>query len=229
VRAENQVGDWAISSPIYVANSTKNEAPVAMLFEISNHTRFIELRKEYFLHLLATVRPPEGLQAVRIYCNDKVVHEFSPTQADQWHNQQVPVTGNTGDYGAGWSWHTENKVACHLQVDWPVNQAGWYNLEIVTTAGRTLRSQALQFDTSFPNSHSISSAELRSSNTTLTLQGYGEEMPHAEIKLPFDGDHWWYPQNTYWQLQAHFFDKKYHVSGGIKTLAEQKFRPASEN
>ncbi|MFO0863501.1 MAG: hypothetical protein U0744_02370 [Gemmataceae bacterium] len=29
-----------------------------------------------------------------------------------------------------------------------------------------------------------------------TQWGYGEEMPLADIRQPFKGDHWWYPQST---------------------------------
>ncbi len=58
--------------------------------------------------------------------------------------------------------------------------------------------------------------------------GYGEEMPLDDIGLPFEGDHWWYPRNTYWQLRADFGRGPEQLGGGWED-AESYFCATSPN
>ena len=227
VRAENQRGDWAITSPIYVEGPPDEPVQAsALLLEISNHTRFVELRSDFFAHLLVTVRPPEGLRQVRLRRDGQVVGEFEPTGGDRWHDQQVPVTGISGEYKPGWTWHRQEGTTCHLQADWPVSESGWYHVEATTTADRVLTSDQVHFDAQAQFSHALSAAQLEGPGTRLALWGYGEEMPLSQITFPFQGDHWWYPQQTFWRLRARFHGQQREIKGGSNDGATEKFRPS---
>ena len=231
VRAENVRGGWAVTSPIYVARpapAADAARASAVVLTIANHTRFIELRKTFFAHAIATVRPPEAIAEVRLMRDHHVLKSLTPADPDKWHAGQVPVTGIAGDYGPGWAWHKEAGVACHVQMDWPVRNDGWYRIEVVTSTGRTFESEALRFDDDHPMSHAISAATLAGPATRLVLHGYAEEMPLAEIKHPFEGDHWWYPQNAYWRMQATFGPERRDMKGGPNATAAERFRPAAQ-
>jgi hypothetical protein len=59
------------------------------------------------------------------------------------------------------------------------------------------------------------------------LHGYGEEMDLAKVQLPFAGDHWWYPDNSYWRLAAHFHGDDRQLQGGGNMKAGERFRAAT--
>jgi len=119
-------------------------------------------------------------------------------------------------------WHLRDKRPVHLQADWPVKESGWYAVR-VKSERQELVSDAVHFDAEQPNSHALAIAELRGGDTALAWWGYGEEMPLANITLPFAGDHWWYPKQTYWRLRSAFGEKPQELGGGNKELAK-KFR-----
>ena len=49
-------------------------------------------------------------------------------------------------------------------------------------------------------------------------------MPLGEIRVPFAGDHWWYPQRTYWRVRAEFGRERREVVGGEERTADGRFR-----
>ncbi|HID07725.1 MAG TPA: hypothetical protein EYP10_11340 [Armatimonadetes bacterium] len=91
-----------------------------------------------------------------------------------------------------------------------------------------MTSDAVYFDAEHPNSRQLSVANLRGGDTRFSLWGYGEEMPLAEIRLPFAGDHWWYPRATFWRLQARFGQQTHILSGGGNRRAQKWFRFSEE-
>lgn len=62
----------------------------------------------------------------------------------------------------------------------------------------------MKFDASEPNSHQFSHVQVQGPDTDLQWWGGSEEMPLAEIREPFEGDHWWYPQRTMFRMEARF-------------------------
>src|SRR5581483_3955608 len=133
----------------------------ALLLEISNHTRYVQLRRDFFAHLLVTVSPGDPLREVELLRDDEVVHVFLPTDGNRFSGDQVPVTGAKGDYGPGWVWHREGGAVVHLQADWPVKESGWYLVRARTAAGRVLTSDALRYDAGSANSRALSVAQLQ--------------------------------------------------------------------
>jgi hypothetical protein len=235
VRAENAKGDWAVTSPIYVRRADAPATPPAaqasaVLLEVSNHTRFVTLKKKFFAHLIVTVRPPEALAEVRLRKDGKPLRAFKPGEGDKWFEDRVPVTGLAGNYGPGWAWHKEGAdAAYHFQADWPVAETGWYDAEATTTAGRVVRGEAVEFDGEYPLSHAISSAVLAGPGTRLALRGYGEEIPLEEIRGPLGGGgQWWYPRNSYWRLTGAFHGTEQEFKGGGNAEAARKFRQVKD-
>ena len=204
-RAENENGDWAITSPVYFEPVQQATPPgESMILTIGNHTRFIELRPDFFAHMKVTVSPGESLEEVALMRDGEIVHRFIPEMGDLLHDGRIPVTQIHGEYGPGWLWHPDVGKPVHFQADWPIIETGWYALRAITNDKRLLVSDAIRFDAGIPYSRQYSLAHLRGGDTDLTLYGYGEEMPLNEIELPFEGDHWWYPQNTYFRLNVRF-------------------------
>lgn len=226
-RAEDERGNWAITGPIYIepAQPQSSRSASALLLEISNHTRFAELRRDFFAHLIVTLSVEDTLQEVQLLKDGQVMQSFKPEAGNQVHDGKVPVIGLGGDYRPGWIWHREGKKTVHLQADWPVQESGWYGLRAVTQGGCTLSSDAVHFDAEALSSHTLSVAHLRGPDTRFTLWGYGEEMPLADIRLPFLGDHWWYPQKPFWRLTATFGDQPAEVTGGGNQDGARHFRP----
>ena len=209
LRVESEGDYWAMTSPIYVEPSMERPPSTAsaMILQISNATRFIELRPYYFAHLIVTVGSGDPLCSVELLRDDEVVHQFLPEDGDVFFEDKIPVTEAWGEYGPGWVWHPDPIQPVHFQADWPVEEGGWYFVRATTVGGRLIQSDELFFDSENPNSQQIGLAQLDGRDTHLSLYGYGEEMPLAEIELPFEGDHWWYPQNTYYHMTAMFGDE----------------------
>ena len=67
-------------------------------------------------------------------------------------------------------------------------------------------------------------ARLEGPGTRWEHRGYGEEMPLEEVRVPFAGDHWWYPQRTYWRVRAEFGGERRELVGGEDRAAESRFR-----
>ena len=226
LRAEDTKGNWAITSPIYVhADGTAAPTPRApahsLLFSIGNHTRFIELRRQFFAHCIVTASEP--LVRVELLRDGQVIRTFEPKDGNHLADGKLPVTAaGGGEYAAGWMWHEEDGQLVHFQADWPVTESGEYRLR-AHTAERTVSSAALRFSTDTKVSHAMGTARLESGDTRLELHGYGEEMPLSEIRIPFEGDHWWYPENTFWRMDASFGDRRETIKGGSNKAAEALF------
>lgn len=223
-KAESDAGRWAVTSPIYLErNAEEKEEASGIVFGIGNYTRYVELRKDFFAHGAVTVRPPEGLSEVRLLRDGETIASFDPESGERIVDGKTPVTGASGEYAKGWAWHREQGQPCHLQFDWPVADAGWYAVEATTTDGRKLSSEAIRFDVNEGNSFAIASARLDGPATSLVYRGYGEEMPLAEISLPFEGDHWWYGRSSWWSLKAKLHGATRDFSAG-NSSAEKRFR-----
>ncbi len=229
LRAEDEKGNWAITSPVYVRPPRPAPRPPAhaLVLEISNHTRYTELRREFYAHLLATVSPGDALAEVQLLRDGQVAGSFQPAAGNRVVGGKTPVTGLRGEYRPGWVWHREGESAVHLQADWPVKESGWYAVRARTAGGRVLTSDAIHFDAEGRASRALSVGHLRGGDTEFTLWGYGEEMPLADIRLPFRGDHWWYPRETFWQVRTAFGGQAQTLSGGPNRKARDRFRAAS--
>jgi hypothetical protein len=227
LRIEDQQGNWAITSPIYFQGEKNPEAlqAEAILLEISNCTRFVELRREFYAHIITTVSPGEGLKLVELLRGKQVLKRFRPAEGDRLSNNRIPVTQLRGDYDKGWIWQARADKTVHFQADFPVEASGWYAVRVHTEAGRTITSDALRFDAAHPNSRALSLAHLNGADCSLKLLGYGEEMPLKDITLPFKGDNWWYPKNSFWQMTVDFGQGPHTLGGGWKK-AQSNFQTA---
>lgn len=225
LRVEDERGNWAITSPVYFAPEAADTVPSgsAVLLEISNNTRMIELRRDFFAHLIVTVSREDRLAEVELLKDGKVVRQFTPGMGDSITGQ-TPVTGGKGEYSPGWLWHPAPARPAHFQADWSVKETGWYEVRATTAQGKTLRSDAIRFDAANPNSHELSVAHLSGPDFRLTRWGYGEEMPLEQIKIPFEGDHWWYPAKSFWRLTATFGQETRELGGGDAERGKASFR-----
>ena len=109
-----------------------------------------------------------------------------------------------------------------------MSQSGWYRIEARTAEGRKLGSDEVYFDSDYLNSHALSLAHLEGGQTRFTHHGFGEEMPLAQIRVPFEGDHWWYPNNHYWEVAATFDGQTHRLKGGSNAQAAKRFRSSSK-
>ncbi|MGC8638258.1 MAG: CehA/McbA family metallohydrolase [Isosphaeraceae bacterium] len=225
-RVEDDRGNWAITSPIYFRGepAQPRSFSYALLLEIGNTAPMVELRRQFFAHVIATVSPTDPMKEVRLVKDGRSFKSSRVGAADHMPKGQVPVTGGAMEYEEGWQWFPAPTKGVHFQADWPVAESGWYSLEATTASGRTPRSDAVHFDAANPNSSEICVARLSGPDTRVDRAGYGEEMPLAEIKLPFEGDHWWYPEKTFWQLRGTFGqDTRELTEGDASNRA--RFRP----
>ncbi len=216
LRVEDERGNWAITSPIYFkASNEPNVSPAeALLLEISNCTRFIELRKQFYAHFIVTVSDNQAIEAVELLRDGRVEKTFRPNDGDKFTGDIVPVNGRRGEYSQDWIWVKDGKRNVHIQGDYPVSDTGWYSVRLRTNQDREVTSDRLYFDVSHPNSRTISIAQIQGHGSSLKWLGYGEEMPLEDITLPFEGDHWWYPKRTYWQVIADFGQGAQKIGGG---------------
>ena len=228
LRVEDQQGNWAITSPIYFEadDDTRKLPSEALLLEISNCTRFIELRRQFYAHIIATVGDGETIRSVELLRDGQVQQAFAAHGGDQLAHGDVSVTGLRGAYEEGWAWHPNPGQAVHFQGDTPVSESGWYAVRLRTDTGRVATSDSIRFDASHPSSRTLSVAHLNGGGNSLKLLGYGEEMPLTDIKLPFEGDHWWYPRNTFSQMVVDFGQGPQQMAGGWDG-AKSNFRPAN--
>ncbi|MEM7230821.1 MAG: CehA/McbA family metallohydrolase, partial [Planctomycetota bacterium] len=231
LRAEDVRGSWATTSPVYLKTPVESEpspsSTWASVLHISNATRFIELRKTFFAHVICTVRD-DAIAGVALYRDDELVQRITPAEGDSISGGKTPVTELRGDYGPGRIWHPKTKPA-HVQWDIPVSERGWYWTRILTASGRKLDSDRMFFDPKHTRSHQVSSAVLYARDTELRQWGYGEEMPLAEIQSPFEGDHWWYPQRSTWRMEGRFGSETRVYFGGDKRGLRLVRRPPTES
>ncbi len=208
-RTQDVNGKWCLTSPIYIAAKEKQAPPAAssVLFQICNATRFATLSRDYFAHILTTVRAPETLKSVSLYRDGERVRSFSPGDGDRMPSDgKIPTSGMWGDYEEGWIWHTAGDAGHHFQGDIPIVEAGWYRVVIETDSGRQIRSSEVHFDASIPRSQSLSVAKLQGLDTELNLWGYGEDIELEKLHPKLNPGSWWYPKEIYWRVQTKFGD-----------------------
>ncbi len=80
LRVEDVRGHWCITSPIYFEPEQAADRPFAsaIIFEISNHSRFVDLRKEFFAHIIVTVSPDDPITEVKLIKDGEAVQSFTP-------------------------------------------------------------------------------------------------------------------------------------------------------
>ena len=209
-RAEDEDGKWCLTSPVFFSpngSKTIEKAQAnasAVLLEISNATRFVELRPQFFAHIIVTVAQDQRLASVALVRDLQPLQTFRPEDGDPPRNEQVAVTSMHGPYTPGWIWHPSGDRACHFQADWPIAASGWYRVEATTTSGQTVVSDSVLFEATNPLSHSLSIANLSNLNTDFALWGYGEEVPLDQLQPPYNQGEWWYPGSVYWRVSARF-------------------------
>ena len=197
----------------------------SVLFQISNATRFIELRRQFFAHMMVTIAN-DALRRVELRRDGALVKAWDATKPSFVAGGKLPVTELHGEYEAGWVWHPAD-VPQHFQADWPVAESGWYAVTAVPSEGEPIVSESVFFDRESSVSHAISAASLRGPGTQLRWWGFGAEMPLGEIEVPFEGDHWWFPRSTFWRLETEFDGVPRRFGGGEPTAAK-RFRSRHE-
>jgi len=213
-RDQDQAGKWCLTSPIYfepqsVGKGGPAKGPAsAILLEINNTIRFVQLRPQFFAHLLVTLRPGDPPAQIEWLRNGETARVFRPSDGDQIDSGRLPVTGTEGEYSEGWVWYPSGEEPQHFQADLPVERSGWYSVRVTTRRGTTVVSDQMYYDRTHPASHALSIANLRGPSTRLALWGYGEEVPIALLEPPYDQGEWWYPKNTYWRLKTQFDDQE---------------------
>ena len=125
------------------------------------------------------------------------------------------------DYQEGWVWEPPGDEAVHFQADIPVAEPGWYAARVTTSDGRVVGTEEVLFEAEEANAHSreLDTVVLRGHDVDLVLRGYGEEMPLREVRVPFEGDHWWYAQHNYWSLRARLGGEERAFQGGSTQVA----------
>lgn len=228
-RVQDQAGKWCLTSPVYLP-AVKSEAtkpadePAAILFEISNATRFADLSRDFFAHLIVTVRQPEQLRVVELRRDGKVLQRFTPADGNQMPpDDKIPVTGIFGDYAPGSIWHPAPESAWHFQADIPVTQTGWYRIHAQTESGRELTSTEIRFDAENPLSQAISAARLIGPDTELTLWGYGADVEVEKLDGRLVKGSWWYPKDIFWRIRAQFGERDTTL-GWPKEQPVERFR-----
>jgi hypothetical protein len=225
-RVEDDRGNWALTSPVYFRGRPAGPRPSchALLLEISNNARMVQLRRQFFAHVIASVSSDDPMTEVQIVKDGKPLKSFRVDGGDHMASGQVPVTGGEMEYEEGWQWFPAPVRGSHFQADWPVTESGWYSLKATTSAGRALESDAVRFDAAYPSSSEICVAHLVGPDTRLDRWGYGEEMPLTQIKQPFEGDHWWYFKNSYWRVRSVFDKVANEMTGGDSHSGRERFR-----
>jgi hypothetical protein len=160
LRIEDQQGRWAITSPIYLQSDVAAPEPQAeaIILAINNCTRFVELRRDFYAHVIATVSAGETIKRVALLRNGQVLKAFLAGAGDNVSHDKVPVTQLNGEYKAGWQWYPGPGKAMHFQGDYPVQDTGWYAVRLRTESGRTITSDSIRFDAAHPNSRTLSTA-----------------------------------------------------------------------
>lgn len=223
-RVEDITGKWAITSPIYFIDPLKGKQPfsASICLQIGNFTRFTSLSRSFYAHILLTISQG-SLRNVTLLKDGAIVKEFRTDAGNHIISDRLPVTERDGDYTEGWVWHPSAKAPMHFQADYPVKESGWYYVRATLEDCTDLTSEAIYFDASCQKSQQISFAVLFNGKDSLRLRGCGEEMPLKDIREPFEGDHWWYPMRSYWEVEAHFAGHAHNLSKGYPPAIE-KFR-----
>jgi len=223
-RGEDHDGSWVVTSPFYWTTTEEGAERTgwALMLEIANCTRMVQLRRTFYAHVVATVSPLERIRAVELLRDGQLYHCWLSDEGSAYVGS-LPVTGSEGEYTDGHVWHPSS-APHHFQADAAVEQSGWYSVRLTTADGTVRDSDAVRYDADNPESTVTCVAHLGGGGTLLTRHGYGEDMPLSEISVPFDGDHWWYPQRMYWCLTAEFDGNTGEWSGGDFEREHARFR-----
>lgn len=206
-RTQDKQGKWCLTGAIYFTPETPvpKKAASTVLFQIANITRFADLSRDYFAHIIATVRKPESIASVEIRNGDTIVKTYLPKDGDNLPTDgKIPTTGIFGNYTNGHIWHSSPKAPWHFQADLPVTESGWYQVHIHTTENRVIKSSEIHYDASNPLSQSISAATLSGPDTELTLWGYGTDIEIEKLHPKLNKGSWWYPGNQFWRIKTNF-------------------------
>ena len=227
LRVEDERGHWAITSPIYVEPARAGGPPVRLVPDPGDQQRDPLRRAAPRL-----LRPPDRHRLAGGSPGVGRAAEGRPGRASLRAGDGGEPDGREGAGDRAWPATTGRagpgpSGSSHFQADWPVEETGWYGLRAATAGGRTLASDEVFFDASHGASRALSVAHLDGPGTRWAHRGYGEEMPLAEIRTPFEGDHWWYPSRSYWRVLAQFGRERRELVGGEKQGSEGLFRTPS--
>src|SRR5690606_30419124 len=196
----------------------------AVVFEISNASRFAALTTDFFAHAIVTVAPPRAIASMRLTRDGEAIDERTPTTSAA-ADGPLAVTGMPGAYSDGAAWYShDGDEPCHAQADWRVRATGWYRVVAKTTDGDEIASDAVFFDADHPESHALTAARLEGSDFVWRWQGYGEELPLAEVEATGGADRWWYPRRTYARVFGSFGDDRFDLRYGPEPAALRLFR-----
>lgn len=209
---DDENGKWCLTSPIYLTpKGTQREDlrkdSASILFEISNHSRFAQLRKEYFAHILTTVANGDTIQQVDLLQDGKILKTFRPQDGNLLDDEKIPTTQLFGSYGKGWIWHPTPKTPQHFQADWPITEKGWFAIQLTTQSGKVHKSDQLYIDPKAENSQATSIGQIFSNHTHFTLWGHGEDAPLKLVNPPYTQGDWWYSKSGSWRIITNFGDK----------------------
>ena len=231
--ADNEKGEWCLTSPIYltptgIKREDLRKDACSIILEISNHSRFAQLRKDYYAHILTTLAHGDTLQKVELLKDGKPLHAFHPKDGNHIYDEKIPTTDLFGDYAQGWVWYPNPTHPKHLQVDWPIKDSGWYAVRIITAQGNAHNSDQLYYNADHPNSQATSIGHIFAKDTQFTLWGHGEDAPLKQIHPPYTQGSWWYPKNGYWRILTKFENKTSEL-GWPPKRDETRFRHVKNN
>ncbi len=227
-RVQDVNGKWCLTSPVFFEGRKKaaKDPAAAILFEISNATRFADLSRNFFAHVIATVRAPEKIKEVELLRDGEVWKSYESKAGNQLPSDgKIPVTGMWDNYSDGHIWHPAPETPQHFQGDAQVLETGWYSVRVRTNK-RTLRSDAVRFEKENPLSHSLSAAKLLAHETELNLWGYGADVEHATIRPPLVKGSWWYPKDIFWRTSGRFGERDFRLGWPTEQPVE-RFRASS--
>ncbi|MDD2710737.1 MAG: CehA/McbA family metallohydrolase [Verrucomicrobiae bacterium] len=240
-RVEDQNSNWAISSPVYLMpRKRQRRLPSAfVLLEIGNFIGRCQLSRRFCAHVMVTTYG-SCIGKVEVRRNDRLIRAKIPADGNQMVDGQIPVTGIPGrEYKEGWGWHPHEGRANHFQMDLPIEESGWYQILAYAKDGRVIKSDRVYFDSAFPKSQQMTSANLFAGNHRFSLRGYGEDTPLNEISSAIldlkkhqwtpRHDHWWFPHKACWEIKAVFDGQvAYHeFVDGLPPSAQFHMQPTS--
>lgn len=221
-RVEDESGHWCITSPIYFEGPPPEEKSFssAIVFEISNHTRFAYLECNYFAHVVVTVSVIDPIAEVQLLKDQSTYASFIPEEGDHMPSGRIPVTESEEgvSYEPGWMWYPIEGQNLHFQLDFAVPESGNYAVCVTTVSGRVIMSDSILFDNEAMSSQAISIAQLKGNGTEFALWGYGEEK-RVSTDLELREDRWWYPQNAVWRVVAVFNGNEHELFGSASKHA----------
>ena len=227
IRAEDQHGNWAITSPAWFQAPVTSQA-ASIIVAINNTRRSYRLSERFFLHAIVSVSPELDLSGIAVLKDGKTLKHYD---AAKFADSPTPVTAFGEDYADGVAWVHRDGRAIHVQLDHALVSSGQFEVRATTRDGRVIRSDGLHFRADYPNSHQITAARVISASTEFVLHGYGEELPIADIPNHAEEDRWWYPKRGWSDIRVRFGDtviRRGHSWTGPEPPILQNSDPLSE-